>query len=248
MVRLLRDDLRAHYGVPPDVHGPAVSRVHPGRTGHGVLREGDVIRSVAGHPLDDEGMFRHPLHGRLHVAYLLENRTHPGDSVPATVYRDGRTLDLSIPIRGWPVAERLMPPPIPGARPHYVVVGGLVVLELDRASRGIGSDLVHFQRRGDWEPQGERKRITYAARVLADSANEGLEEVAGSVIATVNGRRISGIQDVSEALEHPVDGYHVFTFEGPVVDFVVKDAELEAIDRRIAERYRIPELRYLVGK
>ncbi len=61
----------------------------------------------------------------------------------------------------------------------------------------------------------------------------------------MNGVRITRIEDVAEALKTPVNGYHVFKFEGVVSDFVIKADDLEAIDKRIAERYRIAELRYL---
>jgi len=56
---LLRDDLRAYYGVSPDQHGIAIVRIVPGRTGDGVLKENDVLLAIDGYDLDDEGKFMH---------------------------------------------------------------------------------------------------------------------------------------------------------------------------------------------
>ena len=47
------------------------------------------------------------------------------------------------------------------------------------------------------------------------------------------------------ALGKSPDGYHVFTFEGIEPDFVIEADQLDEIDKRISERYRIPEMRYL---
>jgi hypothetical protein len=139
----------------------------------------------------------------------------------------------------------LVPPRPRDARPSYVVVGGLVVRELDQGSRRVSARLSQFQERALWTPQGDRKRIVYASRVLADPANKGLDEIANAILLEVNGKRISRIADVAKALETPVDGYHVFEFEGNVKDFVLRAEDLDETDARIAKTYGIPELRYL---
>jgi hypothetical protein len=96
-----------------------------------------------------------------------------------------------------------------------------------------------------WDPPGERKRIVFASRVLADPANKGHDEVGTTAVLTVNGKKITRIQDVAEALKAPVRGFHVITFEEIENDFVIEADKLEEINARIAERYRIPELSYL---
>lgn len=245
---LLRDDLRAFYGVPDDAHGLAVSRVNPGRTGYGVLKEGDVILKVAGHDLDDEGMFVHPLHGRLSWTWLFTGTSHPGDEVGATILRGGERMDVKIPIRNWPVEEQRVPSAQPDRQPPYLVIGGMVILELTRNSVARSYAIQRYQQRASWDPPSDRARVVYVSRVLSDEANKGLDEIAAAPLLTVNGKEIGGIRDVVTALESPQNGYHVFEFEGLEKPFVIKAADLEQIDRRIAERYRIPELRYLPPK
>ncbi len=242
---LLREDLRAYFGVPESVHGVGVSRVIPGHTGDGALKERDVITEIKGHPLDDEGMFAHPKHGRLHHGYLLIGETHPGDSVPAKILRDGKILEVKIPVMGWPYDQQRVPSALYDLRPPYLVAGGLVILELSRQSGHGSAVLAQYQDRSFWDMPDGRKRIVFASRVLADAANKGLDQIASAAILSVNGVRITRIEDVAEALKTPVNGYHVFKFEGVVSDFVIKADDLEAIDKRIAERYRIAELRYL---
>jgi S1-C subfamily serine protease len=243
--KLLRDDLRTHNMVPADAHGILVSHVVPGHTGHGAVWPGDVITHLAGHELDDEGMFKHPKHGRLGVDYLLRGSTHPDDRVPAKILRKGEPKDVSIPIHDWPLDEQLVPMNNYDRRPPFMVVGGLVILELTQRS-GVGDyGLRKYQERAWWDPPGERKRIIYGSRVLDDPANKGLDDIRSAGVATVNGKKITRMRDVAEALLTPLGEFHVFVFEGLDKPFVVKAADLEEINDRIAKRYKIPEMSYI---
>jgi hypothetical protein len=243
-LRLLRDDLRAHYLVPDDAHGILVSNIVPGRTGHGVLKAGDVITHLAGHDLDDEGMYTHPRHGRLSVSYLTLGSVHPGDDIPAKILREGKEMEVKVPVRSWPREEQVVPYNYYNRRPPYMVVGGLVVLELVQRSGG-SAKLREYQQNAFWDPPTDRKRVIYASRVLDDTANKGLDDIAGASILTVNGKRIAEMKDVAEALKTPLGEHHVFVFEGLQKPFVIKAAELEEINERIAKTYKIPELSYL---
>jgi hypothetical protein len=128
-------------------------------------------------------------------------------------------------------------------RPRYMVVGGMVILELVRRHRGSFT-LSEYQDRNDWDPPTDRKRIVWLSQVLADKSNKGLDDLGGDAIATVNGKKITEITDVAEALKTPIDGYHVFEFEGVNRDFVIKADELDEINARIAKTYRVTELEY----
>jgi hypothetical protein len=243
-LKLLRDDFRDYYQVPEDVHGVVISRVLEGRTGHGALEAGDVLAELGGHSLDDEGMFDHPLHGRLFFTYLLYGTTHPGDEVPAKIFRKGKPMDVKIPIRTWPNSENPVPYAVRDRQPPYMVVGGMVLLEMTRQHRGSFA-ISEYQSRANWEIIKDRKRIVLLTRVLPDASNKGLDDLGGDAIATVNGKKITELKDVAEALKTPVDGYHIFVLEGINRDYVIKADQLDEINKRIAERYRISEMSYL---
>lgn len=243
-LQLLRDDFRAYFQVPEDVHGVAISRVIEDRTGHGALEAGDVIATLGGHALDDEGMFQHPMHGRLHFTYLLYGVPHAGEEVPAKIYRKGEPMDVKVPVRARPLAENRVPWALYDLRPKFMVVGGMIILELTRQHRGAFG-IAEYQSRNDWDPPTDRKRIVFLSEVLPDKSNKGLDDLGGDAIATVNGVRITEIADVARALKAPVDGYHVFVFEGVNRPYVIKAAQLEEINRRVAETYRVTELQYL---
>jgi hypothetical protein len=248
---LLRDDLRAYYRVPADRHGIAVSRVMKGRTGDGVLEEGDVILAVDGYDLDDEGRFVHEVHGRLAASWLFQGRRYAGDKVKATILRGGETREVELELKSLPVAAQRVPDAPPGGRPEYLVVGGLVILELtgeQRISRSTGGVILRRHRdRAHWDQPDERRRVVFVDHVLADAANKGYEEVEHMPIARVNGVPVREIADVAKALETPVRGFHVFELEGTEADIVLPAQELKEIDARIARTYKVTRLRFLAG-
>ena len=249
---LLRDDLRAYYGLKPDQHGLAVTRVMPGRTGDGVIREGDVLLEVAGYDIDDEGKFTHENHGRLSASYLFQGLKYAGEKVKAKVLRDGEVIEVELELRAAPASEMRVPTRAPGGRPQFIVTGGLVVLELTNdlpISRSEGGVILRrYKERATWDPPTERRRIVFVDHVLQDKSNKGFEQLRHAPIKKVNGMPVHEIADVAKALEKPQDrGFHVFEFEGVESDFVIPADEREAIDDRIAKTYKVTRTRYLLG-
>ena len=243
---LLRDDLRDHYGVGEDQHGVAITRIGAGRTGFGVLKVGDVLAKLDGHEIDDEGRFNHGTHGRLSVTYLWGGRRHAGDTVKATVLRGGKPVEVEFVLKSFPRSEQVVPSAVVGGRHEYLVVGGLVILELTSSvSAGTGSVLRRYRDRAGWDPPTDRRRVVFVDRVLADPSNKGYGKLRQAVIETVNGQKVREIKDVAVALRRADGDFHVFTFEGGEADFVVRAGELDKINARIAESYNVKPLRYL---
>jgi S1-C subfamily serine protease len=248
---LLRDDLRTYYGLADDQHGIAVTRVMQNRTGDGALLAGDVLLEVDGYDIDDEAKFMHEVHGRLDLSYIFQGRRYAGDKMKAKVLRAGKEEDIEFELRSWPAAEMRVPDRPPGGRPQFLVVGGLVILELTgnvRIMRSSGGVILRrYKERAGWDQPGERKRIVFVDHVLQDVSNKGFERLRHAAIQTVNGQAIHVIADVAKALEKPQGDYHVFHFEGVEADFVVRAADLGKINERIAETYKVTRTRYLKG-
>jgi len=249
---LLRSDLRTYYGLGPDQHGVAITRVMPGRTGDGVLKENDVLLAVDGYDLDDQGRFTDEVHGRLDLDFLLEGRRAAGDKVHATILRDGKVQEVEFELKPQSAATTIVPDRSPSDRPEFVVVAGLVLLPLTRdlgiSRRSPGAIVLRrYGERADWDPSPDRKQVVFVDHVLADVANKGFETMSYAVVESVNGRRIRELADVPKALESPQGGFHVFRFEGVESDFVIPAAKLDEINRHIARIYKVSRLRYLDG-
>jgi len=248
---LLRQDLRTYFGLADDQHGLAITRVMPNRTGSGVLKKGDVLLSVDGFDIDDEGKFIHPTHGRLDAGWLFQGRRYAGDTLAARILRDGEEQEVEFEARPFPPAEMRVPDRPAGGRPQFLVEGGLVILELTKAI-GIGRStsgviLRRYVERATWDPPSDRRRIVFVDHVLKDISNKGMDGLSKRPILEVNGRKIAEIADVAAALEEPQGDFHVFRFEGVESDYVIPIDERAKINDRIAKRYKVTRTRYLHG-
>ena len=249
--QLLRQDLRTYYGLADNQNGLAITRIVPGRTGDGVLKEGDVLLAVDGFDIDDEGKFVHDMHGRLSSSYLLGGRRLAGDMVKAKILRDGVETEVEFELKGQKPDEKRVPEGWGADRPQFMVISGMVLLELTSSSsisRSPGGVLLRrFRERANWDPPGKRRRVIYVDRILQDKATKGFEDVYHQPIKTINGIEILDFSSVPKALETPEGAYHVFRFDGVTTDIVIPAAELDAINKRIADKYKVTRMRFLRG-
>ena len=88
------EDIAAALGIPKD-RGEIVGTVQEGRPADRAgLRQGDVILSIDGVPVDPER----------NVSYLISN-TPVGDTIPVTIIRDGETRTINVEVGQRPSVE-----------------------------------------------------------------------------------------------------------------------------------------------
>ncbi|HXT40319.1 MAG TPA: hypothetical protein VN887_09875, partial [Candidatus Angelobacter sp.] len=131
--------------------------------------------------------------------------------------------------------------------PEYVIAGGLVFQPLTKNFlRSWGQDwerrapfrLAYFRNQ---DPSPERPAIVILSQVLPDIYNLGYQESRQLVLERVNGRKVNYLQDLQQALQKPVNGFHTLEFmKGDTLQRLVLDAAtLEAATKRVLERYGI---------
>jgi hypothetical protein len=128
--------------------------------------------------------------------------------------------------------------------PAYLVAGGLVFREFDETYPTWAAELRILAQLDRTDQTTDRRRVVVLSSVLADPYNLGYQGFADLPVATVNGRPIDAVSDVAEALEHPLEGFHVVRFlPNPRLNEIVLDAAtLDAATARIAAAYGIPEV------
>lgn len=91
----------------------------------------------------------------------------------------------------------------------------------------------------------EREEFIIINHVLPDSVNTYISSVDDKVVNTVNNIIINNFDDLIEAFEHPVNGYHIITLDNDYKPLVIKAENLEEANERILNNYNIPEDRML---
>jgi hypothetical protein len=243
--------LRDALGLRPDEGGVRLVRVLPHGSAASVLRVGDVLLEVGGVPLDPTGRYEDPVYGRMQAGLLFTER-RPGERVTLKLLREGRRLNLSLPLRPIPAEADKVPPYVYGRGPDYLIVGGLVFQELtvpylstwgDWQRRAPPRLLIAYDREAA-APTPARPRIVLLTSVLPDAANLGYEGLHDLIVEGVNGRTIGSLADLRAAFAKPRGDFHVVDLlPGQGAERVVLDAaEAAAAGPRLRSAYGIDRL------
>ena len=243
---------RRYLGVSNIQGGIVVTKTTPGSGAAEVLQAGDVITTWDGIPIDAQGYYTDKDFGRLRLAYLIGGRRAAGDSVPVAFVRDQKPRGAQVLLSRQRDRDEFIPEAISGEQVEYLVEGGLVLRELTgnylRASGNnwklrMNPRLVHYYLHQDKFVRQSGDHVVLLAMVLPDSINIGYQEFRDQVITAVNGQPIRNMADVFRAVEG-AGSLRCASLLGCGVDLALDEASLATANRRIAQQYRIPRLRY----
>jgi len=158
-----------------------------------------------------------------------------GEKVPLKLWRDGKEMDISLPIYTYTKDKA------EGSQydilPRYFVYGGLVFVPLNRDylrtlgggwSDPANAPLMYelFYRKHE-KPETARTESIVLASVLSHSVNANIGVRARALVDKINGVKIDKLEDVVRAFEQPTDKeQHIIEF-GPT-------ESIEAIDKKAA--------------
>jgi len=236
-------DLRAMHRLAPGQSGVLITHVLPGLPLDGVCRTGDIILSVDGHPVANDGTVEFRRNERTQFDYFVLSR-FIGDFLDLEVLREGQVHKLRVQLNVGRDAVDLVPPAEYDRQPSHFIVGGLVFQRLTEnylrdteAGEAPRSNLINYLYFG--VPTKDRRAIVVLTGVLPDEINVGYESMANyAVIAKANGRSVSTLQDLVDAVEANTGTYHVFLDEWGR-QIVLDRVKTEERSPGILERYMV---------
>ncbi len=247
----LRDpQLRRYIGLDKP-GGIYITKVAPGGSAEKAgIREGDVLLAVNGQPVDQDGNIEDPDHGRILFAHPLNTLTPPGRQATLEIFRGGKTLSVSVTMEP-PDRSRIVSPAfMADAAPPYVILGGLVFVELSRPYlMEWGNDwrnsapqrLVYLDAFQDELPP-DRGKIVVLSRVLPTPDTIGYEDIANVVVKELNGQPVKSLADLSAAAKNPVDGFQKIELEEDPKWIFLDAKSIEENRHRLIEHYDLPAL------
>jgi len=243
---LLSPAYRRERGLPAGRSGVAVDRVAPGGTAEGVVKDGDVLLSVEGYPIADDGTIKL---GDARVTYEHAiDMLQVGDRARFTVWRGGKELKVEAPARR--IARYDRNRNRYGIAPDYVVYAGLVFMKLEvellkTLGRGwpqtANRDLVWHQLfREAEDPQDADREVIVLTRVLRHAVNSQMSLNTPVGVEKINGQTIRSLADVTQAFSANHDRFHTIELEGDGGIEALDRARAEAAHPEILKQYAIP--------
>jgi len=211
------DALRARLGMPKGVGGIMV--VEPYKNGDSYpLKEWDVITHVGGQPIDSDGKVAIRYDLRLSARYLVQKLAKNG-SVELTVFRDGRSVNLNMPLDS---QREFVTPYLMNRNPRYFIYGPLVFSPatqdyLERLGSqwelGLGRQGSPLMaRRYDKRAFADEEMVVVVSPMLPHQITKGYDDPNALVVTEVNGIPVKNLNHLVEILRDTNDPQVVFKF------------------------------------
>lgn len=235
--------LQSYYKLPPDKTGVVVTKIVYGSSTDGILQVGDILTGIDGHLIDNEGDITLAKSQRIDWTYLITYYLM-GEQVGLDILRNGQSMKIKVPLK--PISKLVSYRP-DNTHPTYLLYAGFVFVPLTS----------NYFQMGKWEnykpelkdlymhgfPSPEHKQVVLISHVLPHEINVGYDRQANLIVDKVNGRPISEMKDLIEALKNPVGGYQVIDIEdhawfGTKIVFDAAKAQQATAD--IMAEFKIP--------
>jgi S1-C subfamily serine protease len=230
---------RRFLGLQDDNRGVLVSSVVAAGPSDGILRQGDVLLTVDGHPIASDANVE--LEGERAQFEEVVERKFKGDSVKFDILRDKQPMTVTIKLyKPWPYA-------IQGhsydVRPRYILYGGLLFqpLNLDtlEAYRSTDLRLRHFFEYFILDQiYLQHPDVIVLSNILPDPINTYLAPYRGGIVDEVNGKKILTLDELADALAKAPEQI-VIRMIGDGPPLVLDRNKVEAARERIKTRYNV---------
>src|SRR5213080_659630 len=230
---------RKFLGLKDGDRGVLVSSVVAAGPSDGILRPGDVLLAIDGHPIASDASVE--LEGERAQFEEVVERKFKGDSVKFEILRDKQSTSGSVQLDTVP--PYLMQSHRYDVRPRYVVYGGLLfqplTLDLLEAYQPTDLRLRHFF---DFyvidQLYLEHPDVIVLTNILPDPINTYLAPYRGQIVDQINGKKIHTLEELTKVLAEPADRF-VIDMIGDGPPLVLDPKQIEAARERIRMRYNV---------
>lgn len=232
--------LRKQLSLTDNERGVVVLHVDYGGSSDGILQPRDVIMSIDGLPIANNGTVQFMKMFRTRYDVVLGYR-YIGDKVKLEIKRAGKRLTVDVELKMW---QPLVPRSRYDQPPQYFVYGGLVFQTLtrdylttwDKWWNKAPKEFLNYYYLGYRTP--EQHEVVILTQILADEINVGYSHLYNEAVATLNGKAPLDMVDFVQRLSEARGVVEITTTSGGMI---MMDAdEVRKATARILTRYHIP--------
>lgn len=196
--------------------GVMIRAIEPTSGAFGKLQPMDVIMAVDGIQLGSDGKIPFRRGERVDLLCYISS-LFEGDLLQITIWRDGKEMDLSVPLTRIP---NLVPSHYNNKSPPYLICSGFVFTALsvpyleakgawdeyysDNISHLIGFVHAPLKQRGD--------EVVVLSQVLANKANLGYEHLMDLHLLEFNGIEVRCLRHLQKLIEESTEPFMCFQF------------------------------------
>jgi len=229
--------------LPDNKSGIVVTRLYPNMPAYKKLKPVDVITSIDGHKITDDGFIF--LDGRKLNFLEIVERLQVGKNIHLEVWRNGKLEKIDIKAATWKM-------PIPTRNPYdvvpkYYIFGGLAFTTFSKgyiAATGGWKNLPLVLRQLFVEANTEEKyskvkEFPVLTQRLPNPINTNMGQYVGQVVESVNGEKIYSLRDLKNELVLSKQDLIEIHFMGNDVPLIISKKDAFKESKTILEKYHI---------
>jgi len=245
--QLTNATLRKYLEIGEDVRGVFVNTVYFANTCDGVLQKSDILTSVAGKPVANNGTVAFGRYGRVDLSIVFTLQ-HVGSFIDLDIIRDGKKMTVQAIAKPF---ARLVPLSEHDVKPRYFIYCGLVFqpLSYDYLDAIDGGSPVLTAAFYAGQQKADQLELVVLSHTLSDKVNIGYERITDAPIKSVNGQKIRDLADLVEKVEESSTGPYLRICTAEDQDVIVvpspTNKESAEANKRILTRYKVSSDRCL---
>ena len=238
-------DLKKKNDMPETQSGMLVVKALRGSPAEGSLQGGDVLISIDGHEIADDGTVEFRPKERTSMSYFIQEK-QIGEKIRVGLLRAGKKTEVEV-VLGRPMEmDRLIPLEQYDRMPTYFIFGGLIICPLsvnylkswgpnwyDTAPEELvgmlGSNFI----------TDEADEVVLVQKVLAADVGRGYQDIANWIVTEVNGQKIKNLRELVQRVDQAgADSFVIFKNKLGNQVVLRKDKAARSLPK-ILETYRI---------
>jgi hypothetical protein len=227
-------DMRKALKMEDGQTGVLLCKLALGAKHQGIFKVNDVLLSIEGKRIANNGRIRHLGHS-LDFQVMMDEKQLKSP-VTLEVLREGKLLKVDYPLCKLPDGCRRFEFDY---KPTYYVAGGLVFIPLNGnylVEIGGPNNVTLDLREERFEPGDESVILVY---VLADGLNHGYQNHTHTQVIEVNGKKVNTLRDMVKMVENQKTGFITFLLANKMP--IIMDVEkMKAAGPRILKQYNLP--------
>lgn len=230
--------IRHYYHLDENMTGKLVAEIVYNSSLKGVLKEGDILTTIDGHKIENDGTIAFRPHEFTDFNYYVD-KYQMYESVQLGVFRQGKQMMVDANLTHTADDMLLVKTTRYDRMPTYYIYGGYVFSPLTRnlllSSNRNRLELSYFATQ--W-PTEKKKEVVVLLKVLASDISRGNNSFAMWPIEKINGETFDSFNTFFEKLT-TAKGRYIVLEDKDGVRVVIDRKEAEVKQKEILERYNI---------
>lgn len=236
--KLLNPAMRRYYGLDDNVTGKLIDKVVDTSSLFGVVKSGDILTSVDGHKIEDDGTVEFRRHEYTHYQHFVDAH-QMGDIVKLGIIRDGKKMDIEAKLNIVADDIFLVDTTRYDTMPSYFIYGGYIFSPLTR------NLILSTQRNrlsvsylaSQWEDNNKTQSVVLL-QVLASDMSRGDNNFGMWPIDTINGEGYKDFKDFYKKVTTAKSEYIIFE-DKDGIKIIIDPKEAKAKQPNILKQYNI---------